>query len=127
MSMGNALCHGQFGCLQASSTRRRMSMFFKVYQKLRNYAVWHLENRGVWKTLKHALFRVGRTSAPSESRSASWREEQKRPADQEVLDLKTGELVEVKSVEEILATLDADRRHKGLLWMTGMRKRCGRQ
>ncbi len=44
---------------------------------------------------------------------------------QEVLDLQPGELVEVKSVEEILATLDGNRRHKGLLWMTGMSKYCG--
>ena len=41
--------------------------------------------------------------------------------------LQPGELVEVRSVEEILATLDRHRRHKGLLWMTGMRKYCGGQ
>jgi hypothetical protein len=43
----------------------------------------------------------------------------------ETLDLRPGELVEVKSVDEVLATLDGNRRHKGLLWMTGMRKYCG--
>lgn len=31
----------------------------------------------------------------------------------------------MKSVDEILATLDRNRRHKGLLWMTGMSKYCG--
>jgi hypothetical protein len=46
---------------------------------------------------------------------------------QETLALQPGELVEVRPIEEILATLDRHRRHKGLLWMTGMRKHCGRQ
>jgi hypothetical protein len=45
----------------------------------------------------------------------------------EVLDLQPGELVEVKSIDEILATLDPDRKFKGLLWMTGMRKYCGKR
>lgn len=48
-------------------------------------------------------------------------------ADQETLALQPGELVEVKSIDEILATLDRDRRHKGLRWMTGMSRHCGRQ
>jgi hypothetical protein len=43
------------------------------------------------------------------------------------LNLQPGELVEVKSLEEILATLDANRRNKGLLWMSGMSRYCGRQ
>jgi len=34
-------------------------------------------------------------------------------------------LVEVKPIERILATLDAHRRHRGLRWMTGMRRYCG--
>jgi hypothetical protein len=41
--------------------------------------------------------------------------------------LQPGEWVQVKPIEEILATLDGSRRHKGLLWMTGMRQHCGRQ
>jgi len=49
------------------------------------------------------------------------------PPDSEVLGLRPGELVEVKSVEEILATLGPDRKCRGLLWMTGMRKFCGKR
>jgi hypothetical protein len=45
----------------------------------------------------------------------------------EVLALEPGDLVVVKPVEEILATLDANRKCKGLLWMTGMSKYCGKR
>lgn len=127
MSVPNDLCHGQFGCLQAASTPRRMVVFFRVYQKLRSYAVWHLENRGVWGTLTHTLWRFGCALTLSRSRSASGRKSRTHHADREVLGLRPGELVEVRPVEEIMATLDADRRQRGLLWMTGMRKHCGRR
>ena len=43
----------------------------------------------------------------------------------EVLNLPPGELVEVKSEEEIRATLDEDGKCKGLHWMPEMRKFCG--
>jgi hypothetical protein len=46
-----------------------------------------------------------------------------RPA--EPLDLRPGQIVQVKSLDEILATLDSDRRHNGLLWMNGMSRYCG--
>jgi hypothetical protein len=47
--------------------------------------------------------------------------------EQEALDLHPGELVEVKGIDEILSTFDEPRRHQGLLWMTGMRKFCGKR
>jgi hypothetical protein len=54
-------------------------------------------------------------------------ENDKLTNDSEVLGLRPGELVEVKSIDEILATLDPNRKYKGLLWMTGMRKFCGKR
>jgi hypothetical protein len=44
-----------------------------------------------------------------------------------VLDLQAGELVEVKSKEEILATLDAGGRNRGLSFDSEMLKYCGRR
>ncbi len=44
----------------------------------------------------------------------------------ERLNLQPGELVEVKSEQEIRATLDEHGRHRGLLWMPGMARFCGR-
>jgi hypothetical protein len=44
-----------------------------------------------------------------------------------VLDLQPGELVEVKSKEEILATLNAEGRNRGLLFDSEMLKYCGQR
>lgn len=47
------------------------------------------------------------------------------PQDIAPLNLAPGEWVEVKSLEEINATLDKRRNHKGLHFMPGMKKFCG--
>ncbi len=44
----------------------------------------------------------------------------------ECLNLRPGELVEVKSEQEVRATLDEHGRHRGLLWMPGMARFCGK-
>jgi hypothetical protein len=44
----------------------------------------------------------------------------------ECLNLQPGELVQVKSQQEVLATLDEHGRHRGLLWMPGMARFCGK-
>jgi hypothetical protein len=95
----------------------------KPWQKLRSYLVWHTENFGRWKGLRVACFGLWR------GRIGPLREKHRgrNTLSQEALNLQPGELVEVKSVDEILATLDGHRRHKGLLWMTGMQKYCGRR
>ncbi|MDG7000295.1 MAG: hypothetical protein JRN15_14420 [Nitrososphaerota archaeon] len=45
----------------------------------------------------------------------------------EVLNLQPGELVEVKSLDEILATLDSTGKHRGLGFSGEMREYCGRR
>jgi hypothetical protein len=95
----------------------------KPWQRLRSYAVWHIENLGVRKGLTAACLRLWRkrkTSSGEEDRRAT-------TVAGGTLALQPGERVEVKSVDEILATLDRRRRHQGLLWMTGMSKHCGKQ
>ena len=49
----------------------------------------------------------------------------KTPVD--ILNLQPGEIVEVKSLAEILKTLDKHRRNKGLEFNYGMRKYCGKK
>lgn len=44
-----------------------------------------------------------------------------------VLNLQPGELVEVKSLDEILKTLDAKGRHRGLVFTPEMRQHCGKR
>jgi hypothetical protein len=127
MSFNCKSCHGQFDCLQTGSTSRLINRPFKVYQKVRSYIVWHLENLGVWRTFGYIL--TGRI--PSRANSRGYQrtlvEKEKMSHASEALGLKPGELVEVKSIDEILATLGPERKYKGLLWMTGMRKYCGKR
>lgn len=121
MSSRGRLCHGQFDCLQTGSSRRPMNAMLKVYQKLRSYLVWHIENKGLSGTLRRAFIAVRENERPAvlQKKTAS--------LESESLNLRPGELVEVKSVEEIMSTLDTNRKNRGLLWMTGMRKFCGKQ
>lgn len=46
---------------------------------------------------------------------------------EETLDLKPGDLVEVRPLEEIQATLDVNGKHRGLYFMRGMDLFCGKQ
>lgn len=127
MSIHCRTCHGQSDCLQKCSSPRLMNRLFKVYQKLRSYVVWHFENVGVWWTMGNVI--IGRCPFRVKSRRIRQEltENKKLANDSEVLGLRPGELVEIKSIDDILATLGPDRKHKGLLWMTGMRKFCGKR
>jgi hypothetical protein len=104
-----------------------MNRPFKVYQKVRSYVVWHVENIGFWRMLTNVLT----CKSPSRSKCIIFKQplagNEKLPNDSDVLGLRPGELVEVKSIDDILATLGPDRKYKGLLWMTGMRKFCGKR
>jgi hypothetical protein len=100
-----------------------MNRPFKVYQKIRSYAVWYFENLGVWRTLSNVLIH----GSPSQGSQHVLAENETISNDSEALGLRPGELVEVKSIDHILSTLGPDRKHKGLLWMTGMRKFCGKR
>jgi len=118
-------CHGQFDCLVASSAPLRTGLLFKKLWRLKNildHTVGHLKTKGVAGTLgltfSKALKSIGinKKAIPRPV-----------PADEEVLNLKPGELVEVKSEEEILATLDENLKYKRLHFMGGMRRFCGKR
>jgi hypothetical protein len=126
MSTNSKSCHGTYDCLEASSTRQCMAPLFRIYQAIRSYAVWHLENMGLCGTLRYTLSKVVKPWTKHEGNVETLSDKKKPTSNQEVLNLRPGELVEVRSAEEILATLDKSRRCNGLLWMAGMRKLCGR-
>src|SRR5258708_18096962 len=85
--------------------------------------LWNLQHRGLRYT-----FRA--TSGP---RIAAFREFCHRRSvctpvcDVEILDLKPGEMVEVKSLPEILKTLDSKGRYHGLVFTPEMRQHCLKQ
>lgn len=130
MIMNQNPCHGTVKCLLPGSDRCKMSPLLKTHQKYRSYIMWWVENLGWRAAIKHIFTRLFRPysclkNQPLLSKERSMQEMQE--SCDEVLGLQPGELVEVKSVEEIMATLDKNRRNKGLRWMTGMRKYCGSQ
>lgn len=88
---------------------------------------WHLRNHGLWATMKRIpvflLLRAKRILGLQSTvpRSGAIVRED------EVLDLQPGELVEVKSEEEIRSTLDANGRHRGLFFPSAMTEYCRRR
>lgn len=120
-------CHGTLKCLESSSAVWRMSPVMRFYQRFASYLTWWLENLGWRRALTQVVVdNLGRVSAGAEGRGApTIRTGENQEA--EALGLQPGELVEVRPIDEILATLSRKRRCKGLLWMTGMRKFCGKR
>ena len=127
MEMNQESCHGIFECLFTGSDRCNMSPLLTTHQKYRSYILWWLENLGWRATVRHLFVRIFKPYSHIKNQPLLSEEGSRRGACDEVLGLQPGELVEVKSVDEIMATLDTSRRNKGLRWMTGMTKYCGNQ
>jgi hypothetical protein len=108
--------HGTYSCLDAGSVPWTWSSLFKPVQKVRSYTVWYVENMG-WRGWMIERLRRGR--------GGGGRTRPGQPTPEQPAALQPGDLVEVRPIEAILATLDGRRRHKGLRWMTGMRTFCG--
>jgi len=123
----NTSCHGIFECLRSGSTPWRMSPVMRIYQGFTSYLTWWLENLGWRKTLKQIVGDGFRRKSGGVAGKGFGMVRVTDTGVNETLGLQPGELVEVKPIDEILATLNRNRRCKGLLWMTGMRKHCGQR
>jgi hypothetical protein len=123
MQMNQGACHGAFECLQPGSNPKWFHGILRLWQKAHSYTAWHVENFGWSRGLRNLCTGVHRGRVACGDRRASGIQ----PRPDEVLGLQPGEWVEVKPVEEILSTLDGNRRQRGLLWMTGMKKYCGKR
>jgi hypothetical protein len=124
------LCQGQHENLLDSSTPLKVGTTTKYVWIMRNlpsHLLWHLKTKGLRKALQFMLSkllrRIGLKKRSNPNRST---DKGPQPCD-EILNLKPGELVQVKSEEEILTTLDENRKNNGLLWMAGMRRFCGKR
>jgi hypothetical protein len=95
------------------------------FERLAYRLEWHLKNEGFWVTLVqvsvagcrwvHLLPRTSETLTSAVDRSA------------EILNLQPGDLVEVKSEEEIRRTLNRQGKQRGLYFAEGMRRYCNQQ
>lgn len=130
MSADDKLCQGRFDFMRSCSNAAYAGFLSKRLSRLRNtwgHAMWHLDNKGLRATVKLAIFKLKKLFIPQGAKAENFSEKEKLSANAEVLNLKAGELVEIKSEEEILATLGGNQKNKGLLWMAGMRKFCGKR
>ena len=118
MPSDKRLCHGQFGSLVNSSGAYRFSTLRKL--------LWSIKNKGLLWTLELILSKAMSPIRTKKKENPGYLEKTKKSQYDEVLNLKPGELVEVKSEREILATLDAGGKNRGLLWMRGMKDYCGK-
>jgi hypothetical protein len=87
--------------------------------------VWYVCHRGIQEARKFLRFRSGHAVSIVQDETASDREGSHEFAFEESLRLQPGELVTVRSEEEILSTLDRFGRNRGLYWMPMMREYCG--
>ena len=112
-------CCGQADSLQEGSSA------IPVYKAAKG--MWVFKNKGLVSALWLVFFKLCRILRLRNTPRAGSAEKKRETPVCEVLNLKAGELVEVKSEEEILAMLDHRARYKGLLWMPGMQKYCGKR
>ena len=123
-------CHGQFDGLAACSESLNLKATNKSLWKLKvtsSHALWHLKTKGLLKTLKLTLSKTLKFIGLEKKAKPSLARKKEQALYNEVLNLEPGELVEVKSEEEILAMLDENGKNKGLFWMCNMRKFCGKR
>jgi hypothetical protein len=121
-------CHGQFNGLVCCSDARNWSLATRFLWRLRLVVLhtgWHIRTKGLLGMAKHIISKLLSVFGFGKKRGAGSSDKNANLTDEEVLNLKPGEWVEVKSEQEILATLDQKGRYKGLGWMCNMRKFCG--
>ena len=133
MSETNRPCHGQHSEIVGGSYPHNLTSVRKF--------LWHAREGGLGAAFGRVLARIGRVfrrkeektpGLPTQANQLAMEEvlpptPRKQFAPEEVLDLQPGDLVEVKSEEEILATLDPQGRQRGLSWMGNMGKFCGKR
>ena len=88
---------------------------------------WAMRKKGVRWVLQRLAARLRRGLLRKSHHCVERHDVRIRPVFDETLNLQPGELAEVKTEEEIRATLDADGRNHGLLWMRGMDRYCGKR
>lgn len=88
---------------------------------------WCLKNIGLFPTLRLIWYKIVHFSRTKRSRGITGQQTMPLDSHQEILDLQPGELVEVKSEQEILETLDEHGMHRGMYWMSNMAQFCGKK
>ena len=115
-----AKCQATLDGLESCSHKNRIpTCTLKVYLNLRHKGLGST-SKLIWARVAH-ICRIDKKHGMARI--------QTEPVNncQDALSLKPRELVEVKSEHEVLATLDAEGKNRGLLWMRGMSSFCGKK
>jgi hypothetical protein len=115
--MNNKPCQS-LDLLAASSSSRFYVLVNQTLEYMELYGPWAALRQIVSWLVLRTLRLLGLSEKAKTAHEAS---------PDEILDLRPGELVEVRSKEEILKTLDDHRRHRGLGFSTEMEEYCGRR
>lgn len=118
----NDACHGVYGCMIQATSENRISRSERLFRRIRvgiSNMFFRFKRDGIVCTLKYVM----RNKLDLKSKQ----QEVTMDKIQDLLNLQPGEWVEVRSEQEILRTLDADHKYKGLRFMAGMEKCCGRR
>ncbi len=123
-------CHGQVNGIEPCSQPLQFTRSYKLWWRARlalSHLRWHFRDKGLGGVIKFGFLKFVKLSGFGSSRPINGGTAAKQSRDDESLNLQPGEWVEVKSEQEILATLDAKGAYNGLRWMCNMRKFCGRR
>ncbi len=112
-------------CQSVHSNLARCSHRGLVPTRVRVLA-WCLSHLGPAATGRLVWSKIGRLYGRPGTRPVGGGAKTSSSDGNECLNLQPGELVEVRSEQEIQATLDEHGRHRGLLWMPGMARFCGK-
>jgi hypothetical protein len=117
----NKSCCGQEQDLIGLSKKRMGNKAIKL--------IYRTQKKGFRETLKFAFSKVKFLINGNEehSRSKAVAEKKYSTRSHESLNLQPGETVEVRSLEEVLSTLDETGKCKGLRWMPAQQQYCGRR
>jgi hypothetical protein len=112
-------CQSLHGNLAMGSYRCLIPTHVRVFS-------WCVRHMGPIATLGLVWSKICRVSHGGSAKRGADGSKTSVPDGSERLHLQPGELVEVKSQPEVQATLDEHGRHRGLLWMPGMARFCGK-
>lgn len=114
-------CCGQEQDLVFSSKKRMGNKMIKI--------IYRVKKNGFLETVKFVVSKLSFLIKRKEKHPGMDAVIEKKcaPTFDEVLNLQPGEIVEVRSIEAILSTLDGTGRYKGLRWMSSQQKYCGKR
>jgi len=117
---------GNSGPCQSPEMHEATSPYPRIFTRLR-LAGWYARREGIASVLRRAACVIAPSMMGRDAHAGEARPLALVPRAEERLNLRPGEWIEVKSREEIMATLDDHAKHRGLRFVPEMFDFCGRR